>query len=107
MTATTTNRSKDTMTTSRIHYPEIKWQHRVIVETRRQRRTGKTIFRAWTIWPYGETYIEYDDPLVLAECMFGMMKAGCVVEWKGAPRHGVAAEVTNISPLRDKDEVSS
>ena len=34
--------------TSRIHYPEIKWRHRIIVETRRQRRTGKTIFRAWT-----------------------------------------------------------
>jgi hypothetical protein len=93
--------------TARVHYPEIKWRTRIIVETRRQRRTGKTIFRAWTIWPYGErTYIEYDDPLWLAQSMFQMMQLGCVVEWKGEPQHGVTAEVTEIPVHRDDDEAS-
>ncbi|WP_439373162.1 hypothetical protein [Bradyrhizobium sp. DASA03120] len=90
--------------TARVHYPEIKWRTRILVETRRQRRTGKIIFRAWTISPYGKSYIEYDDPLWLAQSMFGMMQHGCVVEWKGEPRRGVAAEVTEIPVLRGNEE---
>jgi len=92
--------------TEPIHYPEIKWRQRIIVETRRQRRTGKTIFRAWTIRPHGKSYIEYDDPLWLAKSMFEMMQYGCVVEWKGEPQHRVAAEVTDIAAVRDDGEAS-
>ena len=73
------------MTSENIEYPDFRWQLRSVVETRRQRKTGKTIFRVWTYFEHGPCYIEYDDPVILAQSLFNSLKHGCLVEWKGQP----------------------
>jgi hypothetical protein len=75
------------MTADNIHHPEFRWQPRAIVETRRQRKTGKTIFRVCMMvrgpGDDDRSYIEYDDPVLLAQSLFEFLKLGCHVEWKG------------------------
>jgi hypothetical protein len=83
-----------------IHHPEFRWQTRLIVETRRQRKTGKTIFRVWRVSGPGDdglSYIEYDDPVVLAQSLFWFLQHGvCQVEWKGQPAWKPAADVVAL-----------
>jgi len=69
--------------TAAIYYPEIRWKNQIIVSTRRQRRTGKTIFRTKRISDCGDVYLEFGDPVRLAEHLVSMMQLGCQVEWEG------------------------
>ena len=84
--------------TDNVLYPEIKWQNRMIIESRRQRRTGKTIIRAWRITDRGESYIDYHDPVRLSEFLLTAMKSGYRVEWKR--RSTSTREDTGLLSLR-------
>jgi hypothetical protein len=60
-------RGTATNMTDNVAYPEIRWQVRFTIETRRQRRTGTTIFRVWWHRENGRQYVEFDDPVALAK----------------------------------------
>ncbi len=75
---------------------QIRWQNRVIVETRRQRRTGKTIFRTRRVTDCGDVFLHFDHPVRLAQHLVSMMQYGCCVEWQGETQQGPAADVVDI-----------
>jgi hypothetical protein len=68
----------------------IKWHDRFVVHTRRQRRTGKTIFVVTRIVLGGkECCNEHDDPVELAKTLLYYLQHGASVEWKGETPFGI------------------
>lgn len=81
-------------------YPSIRWRERLTVETRRQRRTRKTIFRTQRNHPLGKIYSPWtDDPIRFAKFIASLLKHGVVIEWPDDPSQWPAAEVVPLCTM--------
>jgi hypothetical protein len=84
--------------TAQIHHPSIPWKKRIIVDTYRQRRTGKTVFRAWRHGGPGNSgiHIPFHDPVPLARHLLSMLAHGYEIAWADEPALGAVAQIVDI-----------
>jgi hypothetical protein len=69
--------------TAEIHRPNFGWASRAIVTSRRQRSTGKTVFRITRTTPSGNLHVDFANPVDLAKRLFEMQHCGYRIEWPG------------------------
>jgi hypothetical protein len=80
------------------------WKKRITIDSYRQRRTGNTVFRAWSGSGPGsrDIYIPFQDPVPLARYLLSMLAHGYEIEWAGEPAQGAAAQIVDIREGRPR-----